>query len=233
MSLPPPRFTEYIVADLGDAANADLARSSLRISSLLRQKAVLNDPNACACLDDLLGAVQALFLARSCSFEDRVGKQIELPVLQKRAEGLAEGRIRTDGKWIAGFYFNSALFRLSAVYHRLLKVVLDTPNARDHVGDLRDKVAAKYKYWTSADWSSRRISELHKEVNTLKHSAAGIYVTRSIRQNDAAAGLREMLDIFEAWVAHVGRDQVPDQRPNQRLQPTKPRRPPKPRRSKK
>jgi len=31
---------------------------------------------------------------------------------------------RTDGLWIAGFYFNNALFRAAAVYHhRLLKVI--------------------------------------------------------------------------------------------------------------
>ncbi len=46
-------------------------------------------------------------------------------------------KLRTEGKWTAGFYFNNALFRTSGVYHRVLKVLTGNEETEKNVGELR------------------------------------------------------------------------------------------------
>src|SRR6266852_8279589 len=107
----------------GDVAYAALTNVAGRLGSLTRDVHLQSDANVLRSLDDLLGAVYALMLARLNQFEDRPDRPPELQPVITRAEQLERGEIRVSGKWIAGWYFNSALFRIAAVYHRLLKVV--------------------------------------------------------------------------------------------------------------
>ncbi len=75
-------------------------------------------------LDDFLGAVYALIRAKYKKFQDRPGRQIDINFVAQRAKRIAAGNIKTDGLWIEGLYFfNNALFRTAAVYHRMLQVV--------------------------------------------------------------------------------------------------------------
>jgi hypothetical protein len=37
---------------------------------------------------------------------------------------IVAGKVRLGGKWIARGYFNNALFRTAAIYHRVLKIVV-------------------------------------------------------------------------------------------------------------
>jgi hypothetical protein len=68
---------------------------------------------------------------------DRLARSIDIAAAQKRAAQIAGGQLRFDGKWMAGFHFNSALFRIAAVYHRILKIVVGRPTNRDEVPTLR------------------------------------------------------------------------------------------------
>jgi len=43
-------------------------------------------------------------------------------VFERRAEQIAGALLRTEGKWIAAFYFNNTLFRTAFGYHRVLKI---------------------------------------------------------------------------------------------------------------
>ncbi len=185
--------------EITDTSYQALAGFGGRLAGLLGNMAVQSDPNAVGSLDDLLGAVYSLILARHHHFVDRTDRAIELEALRKRAEQVQRGDVRIDGKWIAGWHFNSALFRVAAVYHRLLKVVSGQPATQDFVGTLRPKVEALYKQWTKVDWSSNSVQAIHTEVNTLKHTPQGVHSGRTATFEDAVAGIDELLNLVEAW----------------------------------
>lgn len=112
---------------------------------------------------------------------------------------MARGDIRIDEKWIAGWYFNSALLRAAAVYHRLLKLVAGEPETRDNVRTILSKVETRYRSWTNAEWSSGRIHIVNSEVNTLKHTPQGVHDRRTATFADAVGGIGELLELVEAW----------------------------------
>lgn len=180
-----------------------IARAATRLNDLLADARVCDNPNSCACLDDLLGAVHALYLARFYGFVDRTDHPIETAVLLTRARDLSEGSIRIDGKWAAGFYFNGALFRLAAVFHRLLKLILDKTNSREFTPALQKEAAQRYPNWFSEGWTNLRVSDVYAEVNTLKHTTTGVIVSRTVSFHRALASLDEILNIAERWHAEL------------------------------
>jgi hypothetical protein len=173
-----------------------------RISNLLESEKVVSRPDMVAALDDLLGAVYAMIFARHYNFEDRSDRPIEVKVVLTRAQQVAQGKVRNDGKWMAGFYFNSALFRMSAVYHRVLKLVTGKSG---EVGVLRPEAENLHEQWNSAAWQNQNVKEIHGQATDLKHGRRGIYEGR--RKNagfeNALLGVGELLDLIEAWSGKI------------------------------
>ena len=97
--------------DLHDPTEARLAGCARRISQLLKSPAVTANAEAQSSLDDFLGAVYALIRAKHEGFRDRPGRTIAIRPVAQRAARIAVGNLKTEGLWIAGFYFNNALFR--------------------------------------------------------------------------------------------------------------------------
>jgi hypothetical protein len=112
--------------DLNDPTEARLASCARRIGQLLAAPAVAANADVESSLDDFLGAVYALIQAKKKNFQDRPGRRVKINPVAQRAARIAAGHVKTDGLWIAGFYFNNALFRTAAVYHRILKVATGT-----------------------------------------------------------------------------------------------------------
>jgi hypothetical protein len=185
------------VLDL-DLANADyerLAAGASRIAELLVRT---TDPDLVGSLDDFLGAIYALVFARRGDFTDRAGTSIEVKVVQNRANQLAQGRVRISGKWMAGLHFNSALFRTSAVYHRMLKII----TGRDgNVGFLREEAEQHYRTTTGRDWPNTNLRHVHGQVNNLKHDASGTYHGRHITYEQALQAVQELLDLIETTMS--------------------------------
>jgi hypothetical protein len=102
----------------------DVSLYAERIATLLKSPVVAKNSDLEACLDDLLGALYALVFAKQAGFVHRVDRPIEISAVITHAEQVSKGEVRVDGKWIAGFQFNSALYRISATYHRTLKLVI-------------------------------------------------------------------------------------------------------------
>ncbi len=115
--------------DLTDPANVALAGYARRIGALLTETAVLTNTDLAGSLDDFLGAVYALIQAKQHGFTDRTAP-IDITAVERRARMIAAGKVRLDGKWIAGGYFNNALFRTAAIYHRILKIVVGGKSLR-------------------------------------------------------------------------------------------------------
>ncbi len=190
---------EPLVLDCTDRVQKALKGFAGRTAKLLSDPAVQTDPHLMGALDDFLGALYALVFARLEGFTARTNRSIEIRVLQQRAQQFAAGTLRTEGNWIAGFHFNSALFRLAAVHHRVLKIVVGRPSKGDRVQDLRSEATRLCRQWGKPNWSRQHLDGIHAQVNTLKHSPKGVFHRRTVRYDDALAGAGELLDLLEVW----------------------------------
>lgn len=189
----------HLILHIGraDPTYGRLANFAARLKVLLDRPKVQADPYLSHTLDDFLGAIYALILAKSQDFTDRpAGTSPERDKVQIRAEQVANGHVRLGGKWMAGFHFNSALLRLSAVYHRILRVLTNDHRKGATVGDLRNKLA--YGTWTGRPWSHANIQQIHTEVNALKHDSAGVGGGRNATYAHALDAVEELLDVLEA-----------------------------------
>lgn len=184
--------TPALSLDLSDPIYAALTGYAKRISKLLTAPAVQANADAAGSLDDFLGAIYALIQAKQHSFTNRSGP-IDITAVEKRAAQIAVGRVRTDGKWIAGFYFNNALFRTAAVYHRFLKVITGKGG---YVPALRPIAQGLYPSWTTAN-----LDTVHSQVNDLKHTPRGVHDQRSATYAVTVNAIGELLELIESWAA--------------------------------
>ncbi|MGH9445471.1 MAG: hypothetical protein ACRD3O_07080 [Terriglobia bacterium] len=176
--------------DLNHPSEARLAGCAHRISQLLAAPAVTANADVESSLDDFLGAVYALIRAKKKNFQDRPGRRIKIKPVAQRAARIAAGHVKTDGLWIAGFYFNNALFRTAAVYHRILKVATGTEG---HVPTLQLEAVARY-----AGWNSIRLYKIHNQVNELKHESQDVYHGRLVSYDDPLTAACDLLDLIGA-----------------------------------
>jgi hypothetical protein len=179
--------------DLDDPTQTRLASCARRISQVLKAPAVTANAEAQSSLDDFLGAVYALIRSKQEGFRDRPGRPIAIRPVAQRAARIAAGNLKTDGLWIAGFYFNNALFRTAAVYHRMLKVIT---GANGYVPALLPTARAHYP-----NWDNTQLSKVHSQVNELKHEPHGVYHGRTVTYDEALTAACDLLDLIEAWAA--------------------------------
>lgn len=177
---------------------ANLFHASGRIVALLVQANVGANHSLQGTLDDMLGVIYSLILARHFGFKDRpVGSAIDVGVIAARAHDVANGKVRLDGKWMAGFHFNSALFRLSATYHRVMKVIAGREGP---IGKLLPEAQLQYRNAKHSNWQNSNIRTVHEEVNVLKHESSGVYSGRTVSFREAEAALGELIELLEACV---------------------------------
>jgi hypothetical protein len=153
-----------------------------------------------ACLDDLLGAVYSLMYAKHFKFSSRPQAlgQNDIGNVLIRARKMAVSKLRTEGKWTAGFYFNNALFRTSAVYHRAVKILAESEESREYLDKLEPIAKQRYEDARHASWSNTNVRKVHDEVNGLKHTSSGISGGRGVEFDIAVEAVGEILDLIEA-----------------------------------
>ena len=180
-----------------------LFQLSRRIATLLQSQKIQSSASMQASLDDSLGAVYSLIYARNYEYDDRqqpLGPK-DIGAVKTRAMDMATGKVRTEGKWTAGFYFNNSLFRISAVYHRALKIITGRETEKVYVDTLRPIAEALFHGWRHQNWANENVKKLHKEVNELKHTADGVYEGRDVKYDEAARAVDELLNLIEAWAS--------------------------------
>jgi hypothetical protein len=183
--------------DAQEPAYSALSGFADRVRELLLSDPVGEDPNLQASLDDLLGAIYALIFARKLGFTDRTDRPTERGPVAKRAEQLATGTVRVDGKWMAGFHFNSALFRIAAVSHRVLQIVAQCDNG---LPKLCEEAGRLHQKWIPGrNWSGAEIQRVNTEVNKLKHRRKGLLQRRRVSYEDGLTAVDELLGLIEAW----------------------------------
>lgn len=91
---------------------------------------------------------------------------------------------------MAGFHFNNALFRISAVFDRLPKALGGHEAARK-----------AYLKWKNHAWQDKEAHDLRDEVNHLKHKASGLFRRRRRILKDATRAVEQLLDLAETLTA--------------------------------
>ncbi len=183
---------EYFELDRTDPTYSVLSGYADRIGNLLALPKASADPDLAGSLDDFLGAVYALIQAKRHGFKDRTTRAINIVPVKQRALKIAAGQVKTDGLWVAGFYFNNALFRTAVVQHRILQTIVGRDES---VGDLQKTVKKGYP-----SWASDNLNLVHKEVNHLKHTPSGVSSQRVVKYDDALAAVGELLNLIETWM---------------------------------
>ena len=181
-----------------DPTSADygkLLKMSGRIAQLLELADAQKNKYLRDTLDLFLGAVYALVLAKHGSYEHRP-KQTESDKVVVRARDVESGWIRLDGKWMSGFHFNSALFRISAVYHRSLKIATARLTGQEKVRGLVERVKADPQYKT---WKNVSAQAVHVEVTDMKHQPEGLHDKRKVTPSQACYACEEILDLLEMF----------------------------------
>lgn len=161
---------------------------------MLEKREVQNNKPLISVIDDLLGAVYALIAARQENFKGKIGES-EFPPILNRAKLIASGNPKNSGNWMAGFHFNSAMFRISAVFDRLPKSLAGCKHGE---ACCEHGVAAKYRKAKGKVWQNQYLHGIRKEVNAIKHDAIGVYKGRRADLNAALAAVEEVIELAEA-----------------------------------
>jgi hypothetical protein len=143
-----------------------------------------------ATIDYLLGALHSLHRAHALDFEDR-------PAAPPACQSLLSVAASLDGlrevQWLAGYYFNSALARIAAVFHRGLKIKHHQIRSRLSLGQIDPDRRNREELW-----------KVHEQVNDLKHDAPGSFEGREVTFAEALKATEQAIQILEEWnLSHV------------------------------
>jgi hypothetical protein len=194
--VPADKTNPTLTLDLQDPTYQALAHYAGRIGKLLTAPAVTANSDLAATLDDFLGAIYAFIFAKQTNFTDRLDRCIDINAVKTRAGQLAAYEVRVDGLWMGGFHFNSALFRIAAVYHRILQIVTGKDG---NVPDLQTEALSLFGHWMSI-----RLHKAYSQVNELKHEPQGIYYARLVSYREGLDAIGDLLDLTGAWTASQG-----------------------------
>ena len=201
-----PENQSYAI-DVNDPSFRSLTCMAGRIAILLETSLASSNAELFSSLDDFVGAVYSMVFARRGGFKERRDQTPELEPPRTRARQLQQGHVRIDGVWMAGFHFNSALYRIAAVYHRVLKLVASEralrKRKRPMVDDLLPDVQSRFPNWTH-----QNLTHVYREVNLLKHERGGIHTTRLVSFDQALGATEELLNLLEAWICGTPKSHV-------------------------
>jgi len=165
-------------------------------------------------LDYLLGALHGLLQAKRLGFKDRDhaldgerGRSAQGVEYWKygplvRVEHMTQGKLRVDGAWAAGFYFNSAVVRMAAVFDRAVRrkaiqAGLDVGDPRPRGSGPPPRVWDLLHRLGLSRFTKGKLAHVYEEANPLKHRPAGLAKRRNVTLADATAAFEQMLDLLE------------------------------------
>ena len=94
----------------------------------------------------------------------------------------------------AGFHFNSAMFRISAVFDRLPKSLAGCSHSE---ACCEHGASARYRKSKGKAWQRQQLHDIRTEVNAIKHEAIGVYKGRRANLNTARAAVNQVLELAE------------------------------------
>ncbi len=158
-----------------------LAQASKTLSELI----VLFPPEHLGDLLDLtVGALVSLVRAGQLGYKERIGKALSAKYYEKLnrlASGMAKGVLPDDRPWLAGYYFNSALFRLGAAREMTSKLLTS----------LDKRKATKGSIVTPAG-----LDRVYDEYCSLKHDLRSLRMGRRVTFEQAMESLSELVYVL-------------------------------------
>lgn len=151
-------------------------------------------------LDFALGALYALMHAKALDYKDRDFPHNEhkrKQVLLTRAKEMGGGKLRTDGKWAAGFYFNSALMRLDAGFERF-------EGALKRIKRAKGKGTVDSGANAPAHWPEN-MEKVRREVIRLKHIPSGTAGRREVTYKECVKAAGELVNFLQANKAKLAK----------------------------
>lgn len=149
-------------------------------------------------LDLAAGAAASLLMAERLGYEDRIGALPDeyYDALRIRVQRMAGGTLPAHGRWISGYYFNSALMRIGACRDQLRRILQTASRQRGQPahGLQRD--------------------QLTEEAARLRHERLGLSPARAISFDSAVSALKDLVDGInrQAALLRDPRTVVPDMR---------------------
>jgi hypothetical protein len=178
-----------------------LSSYAQRTVTLLEDPVIQKNDEMKSALDELLGSIYSLTIAHKLKYEDRIKKKKEDRVILNVAKELSEGTVRTDGKWVAGYFMNSGTYRTSSVYHRVLKIA--TGEDIEDLTKLAAKAGAAYKQWTNGkQWPKDELERVRREANSLKHEEEGLYPGRELWHVHGVVAIGQLITFIEQWLEY-------------------------------
>lgn len=162
-------------------------------------------------LDSLLGALHGLIQAKRLGFKDR-SHSLDDPRGRSpqgieywdygplvRVAFMVKGELRLDGAWTAGFYFDSALARLAAVFDRAVRrKAAQRGLDRKHAGSGRPpNVRVLLRALGLGSFTKGKLAGVYDEVNRLKHHPAGLAEHRRVTMADARNAFEQAIVLLE------------------------------------
>jgi hypothetical protein len=160
-------------------------RRLTQTSKTLAELIVLFPPEHLGDLLDLtVGALVSLGRAGQLGYKERIGKALSAKYydkLNQLASGMAKGVLPDDRAWLAGYYFNSGLFRLGAAREITSKLLTS----------LDKKKATK-----RLNIASAKLDVVYEEYRSLKHDLRSIRIGRRVTYEQAVESLCELVRVL-------------------------------------
>lgn len=136
-------------------------------------------------LDLAAGAAASPLRAEQLGYQDRNGPLPDeyYDALRIRVQRMAGGTLPPHGRWISGYYFNSALMRIGACRDQLRRIL---------------QRAARQQGQAARGLQS---DQLIGEANRLKHERLGLSPGRTISFDSAVSALQDLVDAIDRQAA--------------------------------
>jgi len=136
--------------------------------------------------DYILGALYGLTKAIELGFVNRavLWHETYRPHLPQYVERITKDQA-VNKRWLAGFYFNSAIQRIAASYDRVPKLI----RAEGRSARQRMKAANTGQF---AAWD-----KVYEEINSYKHDTSGRAAGRTVTLEDAVAAFEELVTLLK------------------------------------
>lgn len=136
-------------------------------------------------VDITAGALASLIRAEELQYLDRIDEELPKEYyakLSERVQKMTAGTLPPRGRWISGYYFNSALLRLGAA-REITKRLLDALD--------------KGKRHQGPNLKAMKFDKLYGEYCSLKHNLRSLRVGRKVTFEQALEALDELIAVLD------------------------------------
>ncbi|MBI4479228.1 MAG: hypothetical protein HY651_04310 [Acidobacteria bacterium] len=139
-------------------------------------------------LDLEVGALASLIRADDLDYQDRPDPLPDeyYDTLHNRVMKMSEGTLPPKGRWLSGYYFNSALLRLGASADKTVGILRSLERQTKDMDDQSKPLSHPLK-----------LHAVLEECRLLKHDLAGLGQGRRVKFDEAVKALCDLVSVLE------------------------------------